>query len=178
MSRGKGGRPTAYRPEYAKQVHALCLLGATNADLARIFGVGITTVDRWIAAHDEFRGALKSGRDEADAQVAKSLYRRALGYSHKAVKIITVASGNNQGSVVEEVPYIERYPPDTVAAIFWLKNRRPDLWRDKQSLELSGVVAAGVMIVPSPQSADEWQAEVTKRQASLVAMVPKEGEEA
>ena len=42
------------------------------------------------------------------------------------------------------VPYTERYPPDTTAAIFWLKNRRPDLWRDKHRIEHSGQVATNV----------------------------------
>lgn len=173
----KRGRPTVYKAEYAKQVHNYCLLGATNADLARFFSVGATTIDRWIASHPDFRGALKAGREQADSNVAKSLYRRAMGYSHKAVKIITVPRGGNHGSDVEEVPYTERYAPDTVACIFWLKNRRPDMWRDKQGLELSGGVGAGVMIVPAPQDAESWQAEVTQRQAALVAMVPKSNEE-
>jgi hypothetical protein len=36
------------------------------------------------------------------------------------------------------VPFEQHYPPDTVACIFWLKNRRPDLWRDKVGLEHTG----------------------------------------
>ncbi len=136
-----GGRPTAYRPGYAKQAYHLALLGATNADLARAFDVAHSTIDLWIATHPEFSGSLKKGKDEADAIVAKSLYRRALGYSHRAVKILAVAQGGNMGSAIEEVPYIERYAPDTTAAIFWLKNRRPDLWRDKQDVQHSGEVA-------------------------------------
>lgn len=95
------------------------------------------TVNAWKDAHPEFLESLKAGKEGADANVAKSLYRRALGYSHPAVKIITVPRGNNQGSDVEEVPYTERYAPDTTAAIFWLKNRKPELWRDKIHAELS-----------------------------------------
>jgi hypothetical protein len=34
-------------------------------------------------------------------------------------------------ALLNEVPYTERYPPDTAAAIFWLKNRQPKHWRDK-----------------------------------------------
>lgn len=30
--------------------------------------------------------------------------------------------------------------PDTTAGIFWLKNRKPDVWRDKKETELSGGV--------------------------------------
>lgn len=130
----KRGRPTAYREEYADQAFKLCLLGATNADLARFFAVAPSTIDRWIATEPDFSGALKAGKEEADARVAKSLYRRALGYSHRAVKIVADAKTGAEHTV----PYTERYPPDTTAAIFWLKNRRPDLWRDRQSHEHTG----------------------------------------
>lgn len=134
----KGGRPTEYRPEYNEQARKLCLLGATDAQLADFFGVSETTINNWKLAHPEFLESLKAGKEKADALVAHALYHRAIGYKHDAVKILTVADGNNSGSHVEEVPYVERYPPDPTAAIFWLKNRRPDLWRDKQDHEHTG----------------------------------------
>lgn len=170
----RGGRPSKYRPGYATQAYHLALLGATDADLARAFAVSDKTISTWKHRQPEFLHALKQGKDQADAKVAQSLYRRALGYSHKAVKIITVAQGNNQGSVVEEVPYVERYPPDTTAAIFWLKNRRPDLWRDKHDLEHSGEVkAAGVLAVPVPVSAEQWGSAAALQQSALIATPAK-----
>ena len=129
------GRPTSYRPEFAKQARFLALRGCTLADLAEFFEVGTTTVDNWVKAHPEFKQAIKDGGAVADARVAKALYHRAIGYSHKAVKIMSVAGPPGTGSTIEQVPYIEKYPPDTVACIFWLKNRRPDLWRDKVSVD-------------------------------------------
>lgn len=130
------GRPSSYKAEYAEQARKLCLLGATDAQLADFFGVAESSLNRWKEAHAEFRESLKKGKERADALVAHSLYRRALGYKHDAVKILTVADGSNNGSHVEQVPYVEHYPPDTTAAIFWLKNRRPDRWRDKQDVAL------------------------------------------
>lgn len=135
------GRPTAYKPEYDDIAHSMALLGATDAQLAGAFGVTEQTINNWKLAHPNFFESLKRGKDEADARVAKSLFERALGYSHPAVKIITVPRGSNQGSDIEEVPYTEHYPPDTTAAIFWLKNRQRDQWRDKQEVEHSGVVS-------------------------------------
>jgi hypothetical protein len=124
-------RPSSYRDEFAKQAYKLALVGMTDHQLADFFEVDERTINRWKLKHAPFRQSLKRGKDEADAMVAQSLYRRALGYSHKAVKIVTVAQGNNQGSDVVEVPYTERYPPDTTACIFWLKNRQRANWRDK-----------------------------------------------
>lgn len=121
-------RPTSYRKEYAEQVKKLAMLGLTDEQLATYFDVGVVTIRNWKAKYPEFLSALKDGKDHADAEVARSLYQRATGYSHEAVKIF-----NDQGSPLI-VPYVEHYPPDTTACIFWLKNRRPREWRDRQEI--------------------------------------------
>ena len=124
-----GGRPTDYRPEYNEQVYKLCLLGADDKRIADFFGVSESTINRWKVEYPEFRESLKDGKEIADSVIASSLYHRAKGYSHKAVKIF-----NDQGRALE-VEYEEQYPPDTTAAIFWLKNRQPKYWRDKQEVD-------------------------------------------
>jgi hypothetical protein len=67
-------------------------------------------------------------------EVERSLYHRAVGYSYDAVKIF-MPGGKGKPVIV---PYREHMPPDTVACIFWLKNRRREEWRDKQEVEHSG----------------------------------------
>lgn len=131
-----GGRPSKYNPDYPRQARALCMLGATDADMARSFGVAISTVSKWLAEMPEFSVAIKEGREFADATVASRLYSRACGYEHQAVKIVADAKTGAE----HVVPYTERYPPDTVACIFWLKNRRPDLWREKSEVAQTVVV--------------------------------------
>lgn len=121
----KPGRPSKYKEEYAEQARKLCLLGAIDAELARCFDVSEQTINAWKREHPAFLDALKAGKEAADAVIAESLYHRARGYSHPAEKIIVVAGA------VERVQYTEHYPPDPTSMIFWLKNRRPDLWRDK-----------------------------------------------
>jgi len=120
-----GGRPSSFRPEFPALARNYCLLGATNEKLAELFGVAGATIDKWIKEKPEFSGAIKEGRDIADARVGQALYERATGYSHKAVKLFQF-----EGAIVEG-EYIEHYPPDATSMIFWLKNRRPDLWREK-----------------------------------------------
>jgi len=133
-------RPTKYRAEFAEQARKLCRLGATDRELADFFGVQESTINKWKLAHPAFSESLKTGKGMADAEVAEKLFKRATGYSHEAVKIF-----NDQGSPLQ-VPYTEHYPPDTTACIFWLKNRRPDLWRDKveQQLEHSGGITVNI----------------------------------
>ena len=125
------GRPTSYVARYAEQTYKLCLLGATDSELADFFGVCVDTIHEWKKVHPEFSDSIKSGKREADANVANRLYNRALGYSHKAVKIFMPA--NAEEPVYAD--YTEQYPPDTAAAIFWLKNRQPAKWRDKIETE-------------------------------------------
>jgi hypothetical protein len=118
------GRPTLYKDEYAKEALKLCLLGATDAELADFFEVSIVTLNVWKAKHPEFVKALKTGKEPADDRVKRSLYLKATGYSHPAVKIFLSKNGE---PVI--VPYIEHVPPSDTAMIFWLKNRCKDEFR-------------------------------------------------
>lgn len=126
------GRPSNYKPEYATLAAKLCKLGATDTDLADFFEVSVRTIANWQARHPDFVQALKSGKTEADDRVERSLYQKAVGYEYDAVKIFQY-----EGSPVI-VPYRERVPPDTTAAIFWLKNRRQQEWRDVHKHEHGG----------------------------------------
>lgn len=128
----KGGRPTKYKAEFAEQARKLCLLGATDADLAEFFEVAESTINKWKKDHKAFSESIKKGKIDADANVAHSLYKRATGYEQDIVKAFQY-----QGEPVI-VPLTEKVAPDTTAAIFWLKNRQKDRWRDKQDLEHSG----------------------------------------
>lgn len=129
-----GGRPSKYKEEFDIQAEKLTKLGATDAELADFFQVTISTLSLWKVKHPTFSDALKLGKEVADKRVEEALYNRALGYSHEDTDIRVV-----DGAIME-TPMIKHYPPDTTAAIFWLKNRRPDEWRDKRDIEHSGSI--------------------------------------
>lgn len=131
------GRPTKYDPKANKLAEKLCILGATDKEIADALGIDEATLNRWKIKHPAFCESIKKGKILADVKVAGSLFKRATGYSHKAVKIF-----NNDGKEMI-VPYTERFAPDVTAAIFWLKNRRskvnPDeghAWKDRQEMGL------------------------------------------
>lgn len=123
------GRPSKYKSEYAEQARKLCLLGATDADMAGFFDVDEATINRWKLEFPEFYESIKKGKMLADANVADRLYQRAMGYEAPDVDIRVV-----DGEIVE-TPMIKYYPPDTPAAIFWLKNRQKGKWRDKVEVD-------------------------------------------
>ncbi|MGL4755992.1 MAG: hypothetical protein ACRCXB_26845 [Aeromonadaceae bacterium] len=125
------GAPTKYDPSYARIAQKMCELGATDADLADALGVHLATLYRWKSSNREFCDAIKIGKEIPDDNVEMSLYRKALGYHIDTVKVF-----NNQGEALI-VPVKEYYPPDTGAIVFYLKNRRPEKWRDKQADEVA-----------------------------------------
>jgi hypothetical protein len=128
------GRPSAYKSAFAEQAEKLCRLGATDADLAEFFKVSTQTISAWSNRYPEFLHARKAGKDEAGDRIERSLYHRAVGYTFDSEKVFQF-----QGKVVRAKTR-EHIPPDVIACIFWLKNRRPELWRDKHDVEHSGEV--------------------------------------
>lgn len=128
--------PTKYKIAFNAQAEKLCKLGATDAELADFFEVCVDSINEWKKVYPKFSASIKKGKTLADSIVADSLYKRANGYSHKAVKIFPTGGEKKDEEGSKEsspliVPFIEHYPPDTAAAIFWLKNRQPKKWRDK-----------------------------------------------
>lgn len=129
------GRPTKYKEEFNDQVEKLCKLGATDAEIANFFEVVESTVNLWKIEHPKFSESIKAGKDLADAFVAQRLYERAVGFEHDSEEIKVVSMGEKQGSEIVRVPIRKIYPPDPTSLIFWLKNRRPKDWRDRQEID-------------------------------------------
>lgn len=128
----KRGRPSGYKPEFAEEASRLCEEGATDQELADYFGIDIRTLYRWKNTETEFRHALKASKESSDDRVERSLFERACGYERNEMDVRVV------GGELVQTPIRKFYPPDTTAAIFWLKNRRPEQWREMKALELSG----------------------------------------
>jgi len=155
-------RPSSYKKEYAEQAYKLCLLGATDRDMADFFCVTEQTVNNWKYSYPEFFESLKRGKMEADAVIAQKLYHRAKGYEHPDIITATF-----QGQITDIQTVTKHYPPDTTAAIFWLKNRQPDKWRDVQKIEsqntttnLNFDVSADATVTEAYGKAIRWLVEV------------------
>lgn len=139
----KGGRPTKYNSDYDRQVFNLCLLGATDEDIANFFEVDVQTINNWKKEHVKFFGSIKKGKIQADANVAKRLYDRAIGYqfNETSYEKIELSDDLTKGQRITVPAYKKKVvtkelPPDVAAAIFWLKNRQKDKWRDKHNIEI------------------------------------------
>lgn len=127
------GRPTKFKPEFCDEAMYACLLGATNESLAEKFEVGVATIVLWIRQIPAFSSAIKRGRQGADEKVAGALFKKAIGFEQEETHIAAVP-----GVGVVKTKFQRKYAPTEVAQIFWLKNRRPDLWRPDTNLQPLG----------------------------------------
>ena len=134
------GRPTKYKAEYVEQVYKLCLLGATDEELADFFEVDERTINRWKIDYPDFCQSIKKGKLIADGEVAQSLYKRANGYEYKEIK----SAPNRDGKLGIKEITVKHIPPDTGAAFIWLKNRQSKKWRDKQEINIDGRVESAL----------------------------------
>jgi Homeodomain-like domain len=122
------GRPTAYDPKYVEMAAAMCRLGATDAELAREFGVSIPTVWHWRARYEDFANAVRVGKEFSNARVERSLFQKAVGYTYDSVKVFSYEGETFEHEIKEHVP------PDTAACIYWLSNRDHKNWRNRHEV--------------------------------------------
>ena len=108
--------------------------GLIDEQIAKNIGVSERTFTEWKKRFPSISSVLKKGKEVVDRQVENALFKRALGYRYDEV---TYENGEETKRVTKEVA------PDTTAQIFWLKNRKPEVWRDKQSVEISGSLDQG-----------------------------------
>ena len=108
--------------------------GLTDEQIAKNLDITPSTLYEWKRRYSEISEALKKGKEVVDIEVENALLKRALGYSYEEKKVEVSEEGTKVTKTINEVV------PDTTAQIFWLKNRRPEQWRDKQDIEHSGAV--------------------------------------
>lgn len=156
------GRPTKYKKEFDRQAEILCKKGFTDKEMAEVFGCSEVTLNAWKKKYPSFLKSLKAGKRHSDDLVVDALYNRAIGYTiTEKHEEHSDQSGNKTKTVTKQVA------GDTTAQIFWLKNRRPDEWRDKQEI-VSDQVVRHVMPVPVADSVEDWEESAKVNQGELL----------
>lgn len=130
--------------------------GLSNEQIAHNMGVSAKTLCEWQNRFGEFRNAIKKGKEVVDREVENAMLKRALGYEYDEVTQEPVTdkdTGITEMRVTKRVT--KQIVPDVTAQIFWLKNRKPDEFRDKRDVELSGHVDLGSIIERARGRVDE-----------------------
>lgn len=136
---GRPGNFSSYQPIFAEHARILCEEGLTDKEIADHFGVCRTTIHTWKKDHPEFAEAFKLGKELADDRVERTLYEQAVGYvtTIKRKAKLRDQYGNEKMIEYEEEIHI---PPNPKLIEFFLKNRRPDSWKDKTEQHVTGTV--------------------------------------
>ena len=158
MSKHPGGRPTKYNEKYHPQlIQLLARLGYTDQESAEFLGICKATLDNWKCKHKEFLVSIKKGKDDIVNQIEHALYKRAVGYEFVETDIeyettIIEAEPEKVKKVKEKR---KQMAPDPTSIIFSLKNLKPEKWRDKKDINMSGNF--NVMNFDVPVSEEEMQ---------------------
>lgn len=126
-------------PEGLLKLEAWARDGLIDEQISSNIGISRETLYQWKNKYSDISDALKRGKEVVDIQVENALLKRALGYEYTEVTrevCENAETGEMELRVTKKVT--KEVVPDTTAQIFWLKNRRPDKWRDKQDIEHSG----------------------------------------
>lgn len=135
MAKGRGA-PAKYNSEFhPKLARYMARSGATDDEVAKEFGIARSTLYEWKKKYQLLSDALKENKQFTDYLVEDSLLKRALGYDYAAIEETELADG---GVITKRTT--KHIKPDVTAQIFWLKNRQPDKWRDKQDEKPLAVV--------------------------------------
>jgi hypothetical protein len=133
------GRPSKFNDKIQDKIKLLALKGFTDKEISQVLEITEQTLNNWKISHPDFFEVLNDWKATADAEIERSLYERAHGYSCPETKPQWVQDEN--GGHWEYAEMIKHYPPDPTSMIFWLKNRQRDKWRDKHEVNVTGLDA-------------------------------------
>lgn len=137
----KGKYQEWIEPEGLLKIEGWARDGLTEEQIAHNMGIRRETLIEWKKKYPNISNTLKRGKEIIDRQVENALLKRALGYSYKETTkelIFDKETGKTELKITKEVE--KEVVPDTTAQIFWLKNRKPEEWREKQEVQMSGAV--------------------------------------
>lgn len=145
--RGRKGKYHTHVFPRLEEIGHWCREGLTEDEICKRLGVSVSSFNEYKNQYSELLEALKMNREIADYRVENALYMRALGYEYdeETYEEFELARPyiKEDGTIVKTELRLtkklkKKQAPDTTAQIFWLKNRKPDVWRDKKETELSG----------------------------------------
>lgn len=125
--------------------------GLTEEQIAKNIGITVKTLYNWKEKFLPVLHALKRGKEVIDRQVENALLKRALGYKYDEVTRESQWNEKEQQYELTTTKIVTKeVQPDVTAQIFWLKNRKPDDWRDKHTTELEGNISPVVIVRGDP----------------------------
>ena len=136
-----------------EKILELARAGYTNQQICQYLGVGLTLFKKYFNENQSLKTALKNAKSIADINVENALYKRAIGYEYTEETIEYASGKSPEQSKIKTVKHIKKHiAGDVTAMIFWLKNRRPDIWRDRHDIEQKGEITDKIIFVPAEEN--------------------------
>ena len=131
---------TKWHPDFPLRAQDYARQGMIDKEIAAKLGISEDTLYTYLKKYPEFSEALKEGKAPVDVEVENALLKRARGYEYEEVTVEYAPAKPGEKAQPTKVKKVTKQViPDTKAHVFWLKNRRPDIWRDRQDIELPGI---------------------------------------
>lgn len=130
-----------------ERIKFLAEKGFTEKEIAKAVSVDLSTITKWKQRNPKFFTSLKDWKKKADREIERSLFERASGYEHPETKVQFV------DGKWEQVELTKHYPPDPTSMIFWLKNRKSDVWSDKKEVDVTGLEGIANKIIEARKRA-------------------------
>lgn len=154
IKKSNAGRKSKYNEDFPLMAQDFARRGMIDTEICAKLGISVATYHEYQKLYPEFLKAIKEGKAPVDVMVENALLKRALGFEYEEVHAEFRPKDVNDKKanpiVVKKIK--KMVVPDTTACIFWEKNRRPGLWKDKHNLDVSGSVNLKVVsAVPRPK---------------------------
>lgn len=153
------------KPKYNKDTFPLLAegfarKGFNDEQIAEKLGISVAAYYKYQKDNIEFLEAIKRGKAPVDTAVENALLKRALGYEYEETSTEYERGKDGNPVAVGTKRTKKTIPPDVGAIAFWLKNRRPDLWRDKIDHTSGGKeLQAAVIMIPKNGRDEESNSE-------------------
>lgn len=137
-------------PEGLLKLEAWARDGLIDVQIAKNIGISRSTLNEWKKKYSVISDTLKRGKEIVDIEVENALLKRALGYAYvETKKEVSKKDGIKTTTTIKEVL------PDVTAQIYWLKNRKPQQWRDRQPEDDDSKTINLIHTIPRPEKDGE-----------------------
>lgn len=113
------------------KVEAWAKSGLSEKQISQNMGIAYSTLKEWKKKYSALSASLKKGKEVTDFEVENAMHKSAIGYFVEETKTYITETNGVQTKKIEK--YKKWIPPNSTAQIFWLKNRKPDVWMDRKA---------------------------------------------
>ena len=163
MAKGRKGKYEEWlTPDGLLLIEGWAREGLTEAQIAKNMGCALSTLKEWKKSYTAISDALKKGKAPVDLEVENALLKSAFGFEYEetVTELVEMPDGKQKKNVKK---FKKLMPPNTTAQIFWLKNRRPDRWRDTKNIvsKSNGILEELINGLQEPENEDDIHKETT-----------------